>query len=104
MYVLFIRASHLDTANDGDLSNVVVSGLAAQKFGLASLHHWQMKIIEATIMHKDTLVVQPTGTGKSICYMIPPLHDGKTAVVITPTISLMLDQVSGAEIVILAKY
>jgi len=35
-----------------------------------------------------------TGSGKSICFCIPPLHDGKTAVVISPTISLMTDQVN----------
>lgn len=53
-----------------------------------------MNIIEATIQKNDSLVIQPTGAGKSACYIIPPLYDGKTAIVITPTISLMLDQVS----------
>ena len=57
------------------------------------MHTWQVRIIEAALSGRNTLVVQPTGTGKSLCYTIPPLHDGKTAVVITPTISLMTDQV-----------
>ena len=73
---------------------VIISGLAAQKFGVASLHPWQMIIIEATIKKKDSLVIQPTGAGKSTCYIIPPLYDGKTTIVISPTISLMLNQVS----------
>lgn len=53
-----------------------------------------MRVITATLEGKDSLIVQPTGTGKSMCYTIPPLYDGKTAIVISPTISLMTDQVS----------
>ena len=53
-----------------------------------------MARIEATIQKRDTLVIQLTGAGKSICYIIPPLCDGKTAIVISPTISLMLDQLT----------
>ena len=53
-----------------------------------------MSVITATLEGKDSLVVQPTGTGKSMCYTLPPLYDGRTAIVISPTISLMTDQVS----------
>ena len=84
---------HSDTCHHSS-KNVLISGLAAQEFGLVSLHPWQTSIIQATIMKKDSLVIQPTGAGKSVCYILPPLYDGKTAVVIAPTISLMLDQVS----------
>ena len=40
------------------------------------------------------MIIQPTGSGKSICFIVPPLYDGKTAIVISPTISLMTDQVN----------
>ena len=73
---------------------VMISGLAAQKFGVASLHSWQLNVIKGTLERKDSLVVQPTGAGKSACFIIPPLCDSKTAIVITPTVSLMLDQVA----------
>ena len=53
-----------------------------------------MNAIVATLMRRDSLIIQPTGSGKSLCFCIPPLHDGKTAVVISPTISLMTDQVN----------
>ena len=75
-------------------TSLVVQGLAAKHFGLATLHKWQMSVICSTIDGKDSLVVQPTGAGKSICYYLPPLYYKKTALVISPTISLMADQVA----------
>ena len=72
----------------------MIHGFAAQKFGIVKLHTWQINAIVATIEKRDSLIVQPTGSGKSMCYIIPPLLDGKTAIVISPTISLMVDQVN----------
>ena len=46
---------------------------------------------------RDTLVVQPTGSGQSLCFQFPPVHQNKKSVVITPTISLMQDQVNELE-------
>lgn len=74
--------------------NTIISGLAAEIFGLVNLHSWQMKAIAATLQGKDSLIIQPTGIGKSLCFIIPSLHDGKTTIVISPTISLMTDQVN----------
>lgn len=87
----YVMTTEPDKANQ---QATVICGIAAQKFGIASLHPWQVRIIAASLEGKNTLVIQPTGTGKSLCYTIPPIHDGKTAVVISPTISLMTDQVS----------
>ena len=42
---------------------------------------------------RNTLVIYPTGSGKSLCFQFPPVYENKKAVVITPTISLMQDQV-----------
>lgn len=42
----------------------------------------------------DCLVIEPTGAGKSACYIMPPLFNDKTAIVIAPTISLTLNQVA----------
>ena len=73
-----------------DREKTIISGLAVQKFALTSLHHWQMEEIVAVLEGRDSVVVQPTGSGKSMCFILPPLYDSKTAVVILPTISLML--------------
>ncbi len=50
-------------------------------------------MICATLEGKDTLVVQPTGAGKRLCFQFPTTVTNKMTIVITPTISLMIDQV-----------
>ncbi|XP_031497225.1 uncharacterized protein LOC116262218 isoform X2 [Nymphaea colorata] len=62
-------------------------------FGFSHFRPYQKEIIEEILKGRDALVVMATGSGKSVCYQIPPLITGKTAVVISPLISLMQDQV-----------
>ncbi|ADH99668.1 RecQ family ATP-dependent DNA helicase [Salisediminibacterium selenitireducens] len=62
-------------------------------FGYSSFRYDQKEIIESVLNGHDTLAVMPTGSGKSICYLLPSkLTEGLT-VVVSPLVSLMEDQV-----------
>ncbi|TKY47296.1 Werner syndrome ATP-dependent helicase-like [Spatholobus suberectus] len=62
-------------------------------FGFSDFRPYQRDVIEKIIEKRDCLVVMATGSGKSLCYQVPPLVVKKTGIVVSPLISLMQDQV-----------
>ena len=58
-------------------------------WGYDTLRPLQEEAIDAALDGRDSLVVLPTGGGKSLCYQLPPLLRGGTDLVISPLISLL---------------
>jgi ATP-dependent DNA helicase RecQ len=67
--------------------------LLEKVFGYQSFRGQQERIVDAVIQGQHALVLMPTGGGKSLCYQIPALARRGTAVVVSPLIALMRDQV-----------
>ncbi len=65
-----------------------------ERFGLIDFRMGQKEVIESILSKKDTLVIMPTGSGKSICYQIPSIVWGGVSLVVSPLIALMQDQVT----------
>ncbi|MGA2616675.1 MAG: RecQ family ATP-dependent DNA helicase [Thermoguttaceae bacterium] len=70
-----------------------VLDVVRRSWGFDGLRPLQGEAIAAALAGRDSLVVLPTGGGKSLCYQAPPLLSGATDVVVSPLISLMKDQV-----------
>lgn len=64
-----------------------------QVFGYREFRQGQLDVVEQTLAGRDSLVIMPTGGGKSLCYQLPALLLPGLTVVISPLISLMKDQV-----------
>ncbi len=68
-------------------------------FGFSSFRGLQEEVIETLLSGKDTFVIMPTGGGKSLCYQLPALLLDGTAIVVSPLIALMKNQVDAIRVI-----
>src|SRR6516225_1490187 len=74
-----------------------LKAIIQRHWGFPTLRPLQEEAMRAVLQGRDSLVVLPTGGGKSLCYQAPAAlrGEGHTTVVVSPLISLMKDQVDG---------
>lgn len=81
------------------VSPELIRAAVKKHWGFDTLRPIQAEAINAGIGRRDSLVVMPTGGGKSLCYQVPPLVTGKPGVVVSPLIALMKDQIDALKLV-----
>ncbi|KAJ8610860.1 hypothetical protein CTAYLR_009135 [Chrysophaeum taylorii] len=74
-----------------------VASMAREVFGISSFRALQREVINCVLEDRDAFVVMRTGGGKSLTYQLPALFGGGVTVVVSPLVSLMLDQAHSFE-------
>ena len=95
----------MEPKTNSDHAPAVAERLLRDLFGLDNYRGSQENVIAAALAGRDTVVLMPTGGGKSLCYQIPALVRDGVGLVISPLIALMHDQVRALqELGIAAEY
>ncbi|CAH0716937.1 unnamed protein product, partial [Brenthis ino] len=80
--------------NENYPHSVILRETLRKTFGLSEFRPRQLRIINATLLRHDCFVILPTGAGKSLCYQLPAVLTPGVTIVVSPLISLIVDQVN----------
>ena len=83
----------LEPAESKQINTIDLKEALKSHFGFEGFKDEQEKIIHTLLSGDDVFVIMPTGGGKSLCYQLPALIKGGTAIIISPLIALMKNQV-----------
>ena len=78
---------------ESNYNSVSLKNSLQEHFGFDEFKAPQEKIIQAVLDGKDVFVIMPTGGGKSLCYQLPAMMKEGVAIVVSPLIALMKNQV-----------
>src|SRR6185312_12724395 len=91
------KTSTPKTANKSNINKTFQGKLLSDHlqtyFGFNSFKEPQEQIINSLLSGKDTFVIMPTGGGKSLCYQLPAIISNGCAIIVSPLIALMKNQV-----------
>ena len=75
------------------IKEIDIHSALKQYFGFSKFKGLQESVIESVVAGEDVFVIMPTGGGKSLCYQLPALIKEGTAIIVSPLIALMKNQV-----------
>ena len=76
----------------GDVSDPLLA-ILEQYWGYTAFRPLQREAMQAVLDRRDSLIIMPTGGGKSLCFQVPAMAGDGLAIVVSPLIALMKDQV-----------
>ena len=79
-------------------SDMGTRAVLSQVFGFEDFRPGQKEVVDSLMAGRNVLAVMPTGSGKSLCYQVPALAMGGLAVVVSPLVALMQDQVAALKL------